>query len=276
MREGTEAAPVEKPRGAPGETVLELREVCFRWTRGGDLVLDTVSAAIAGGEMVGIVGPNGAGKSTLLRVCAGLLTADEGECLVSGRSLASWSRKELARKTALVPQDLSVPFSFTVEELALMGRAPHLGRLGLEGAGDIALVREILSEMDLEDLATRPVDRLSGGERQRAFIARALAQDPRILLCDEPTAHLDLRHRRRLFEALRKRVEERGIAVLVVLHDLNLAASTCDRLLLLNEGAIAAEGPPLSVLRPDVLEEVYQTPLVAGTEPETGRPYVLG
>lgn len=254
---------------------LSLKEVSFAWSQAHPLVLERVGASIEAQEMVGVIGPNGAGKSTLLRLIAGLLQPREGEIELFGRSLSSWTRQEIARRMALVPQDTTVPFAFTVEELVMMGRAPHMGALGLERRADVEATWAAIRALELEELSNRPIDRISGGERQRAFLARAFAQDPRVLLCDEPAAHLDLRHQAKLFAALRKRVQSQGLAVLLVLHDLNLAAATCDRLLLLDGGRIAAAGSPDEVIRKEPLESAYRTPLVVGTSGSTGRRYVL-
>ena len=255
--------------------ILEVEGLSFSFELGGPKVLSSLDARVLPGEMVGLVGPNGAGKSTLLRLAARLLDPPADSIRLLGKAIEEWPRHELARVEAMVPQDTFSPFAFTVEELVLMGRAPHLGPLGLEGPRDVAMVEKLLVELDLEHLARRPIDRLSGGERQRAFIARALAQEPRLLLCDEPAAHLDLRHQSRLFDDLRARIDGEGLSVLVVLHDLNLAAATCDRLLLLREGRIVASGAPKEVLSAEVLEAAYGGPVIVGDDPGTGRRYVL-
>jgi iron complex transport system ATP-binding protein len=260
--------------GANGGCLLEGRGLHFRWSLQGPDVLTDIDLSVSGGELVGIVGPNAAGKSTLLRICAGLLRARAGDVSCLGRPIGDWDRRELARHLGVVPQETAIPFPYTVEEMVLMGRAPHLGRMGLESSADRAIVEAVLGETDLADVAGRTVDQLSGGERQRVLMARALAQGPEILLCDEPTAHLDLRHQARFFDVLRTR-REGGLGVVVVLHDLNLAAATCDRLILLDAGRVAATGTPEAVLLPEILEPVYRVSVTVGTHARTGRRYVL-
>jgi iron complex transport system ATP-binding protein len=238
-------------------------------------VLDGVDVALAPGEVVGLIGPNGAGKSTLVRCLAGLLRPAVGTVTLEGRPLAAWPRREIARRLALVPQDPHLEFPYTVLEVALMGRAPHHTALALPGAEDVAVARAALARLDVADLAARPLDRLSGGERQRVFLARALAQEPRILLLDEPTTHLDLRHQTQLHEIVRALARDRGLAVLTVLHDLNLAAAACDRLVLLVDGRIAAQGAPADVLRAEILEAAFATVLHVARHAVTGAPVVL-
>jgi iron complex transport system ATP-binding protein len=223
---------------------------------GGRAVLEDVDLVLAPGEVVGIVGRNGVGKTTLLRVAAGTLAPDAGSVLLDGRALASIPRRERARQLALVPQDTQVPFPFSVAELVLMGRTPHLGWLGFETAHDLAVARAALARMDIASLADRSVPTLSGGERQLAVVARALAQEPRVLLLDEPTAFLDLRHRLEVLTVVRE-LAQQGTSALVVSHDLGVAARFCDRLVLLGGGRIVADGPPRAVLSPDALRAAF-------------------
>ncbi|MGH7895574.1 MAG: ABC transporter ATP-binding protein, partial [Candidatus Binatia bacterium] len=220
----------------------------LRFGYGSERVLDDVSFAVAAGELVGVIGPNGAGKSTLVRLLAGVLAPWRGRVLLDGRPLRERSRREIARAMALVPQDPRVEFPFSVLEVVLMGRAPYLAGLGFASAGDVALARAILSRLELGGLEARGLDALSGGERQRVFLARALVQDPTVLLLDEPTTHLDLRHQAAILEVVRGRVRRDGLAAVAVLHDLNLAAMACDRLVLLAEGRVAAAGTAAEVL----------------------------
>ena len=179
--------------------ILEARAVLFRHEEAETALFDGLSVAVAAGEFVGLLGPNGAGKTTLLRLLAGLLPPANGEIRLAGRPLADYRPRERARLLASVPQENALLFEFSVLEVVLMGRAPHLGALSLEGQADLEAAREALGEVGLDSLADRPLSALSSGERQRALIARALAQRPRVLLLDEPTAFLDLKHRLQIY-----------------------------------------------------------------------------
>ncbi|MGO8950891.1 MAG: ABC transporter ATP-binding protein [Ktedonobacterales bacterium] len=213
--------------------------------------------------MVGLLGPNGAGKSTVLRLAAGVLKPQAGSILVLGESLGRLGRREIARRVAVVPQDFSVQFAYTVQQIVEMGRQPHMGSLGIAGFADRAAVRSALADTDMLPLADRAFNELSGGERQRAIISLALAQDAPILLLDEPTAHLDIRHQVEVLELLRRLNREQGLTVLAALHDLNLAARYFPRLVLFNRSVIA-DGPPGQVLDATILSGVYQTPVQVG------------
>jgi iron complex transport system ATP-binding protein len=225
----------------------------------GRTVLGAVDVVVAPGELVGVIGPNGAGKTTLVRLLAGVLRPSAGRVVLGERPLDAWSRRDRARAVALVPQDPRVEFPFTVLEVVLMGRAPHLTGLGFAGADDVRRARAALGRLGLEGLEARHLDTLSGGERQRVFLARALAQDPTVLLLDEPTTHLDLRHQTEILDVVRAGVRERALAALVVLHDLNLAAVACDRLALLAGGRVVATGAPGDVLTRPLIEQAFAT-----------------
>jgi iron complex transport system ATP-binding protein len=228
-----------------------------RLARGGVPILDGVDLALAPGEVLGLVGRNGAGKTTLLRLGSGVLRPDAGRVLVDGESIDALGRRALARRVAVVPQDTSIPFAFRVLELVLMGRAPHLPALGFESQEDLARAHHALDRVGVAGLADRSVLSLSGGERQLVVLARALAQDAPILLLDEATAFLDLRHRARVLGLAREHAARDGRAALVVSHDLALAARACDRLALLSEGRIVAAGPPREVLTAEHVEQVF-------------------
>jgi iron complex transport system ATP-binding protein len=223
---------------------------------GGSDVLRAATLAVEAGAGVARAGPNGAGKTTLLRAVSRLVRPDAGEIRVAGRPLASHRPRELARALAVVPQDAPMVFPFRAGELVLMGRAPHVGRLGFETRADVEHARSAMARLGIEHLADRSVLELSGGERQLVLFARALAQEARLLLLDEPTAHLDLSHRLRVLEQVRCFAASGGSA-LVVSHDLGLAARSCDRAVLLHEGAVVAQGAPAEVFAPERLRSVF-------------------
>jgi iron complex transport system ATP-binding protein len=233
---------------------LEFAEVAV--TLGTRAVLRGVSLALAAGEVLGLAGPNGAGKTTLFRAATRVVALDRGEVRVAGTPVSALARRELARRIAVVPQDVAIPFPFRAGEVVLMGRAPHRSGFAFETAEDVEKARACLALVGIEPLADRPMGELSGGERQLVLVARALAQDPDVLLLDEPTAHLDLRHRAVVLERVREFARAGG-AVLVVSHDLTLAARSCGRLALLADGALAACGAPNQVLRPELLARVF-------------------
>jgi iron complex transport system ATP-binding protein len=233
-------------------------------------VLQNVSFVLKPGEMLAIVGPNGAGKSTLLKVAGGSLRPWHGSVELLDRPLASYHRRSLARLVAMVAQENQVAFRFTVLEIVLMGRAPHLGSFHLETDHDLAAAHGALERFELLDLAHRPINELSGGERKRVFLARALAQEPRVMLLDEPTAFLDLRHVAEILTQFRRLCAEDGLAVVATMHDLNAAASYADRVLLLNNGVMVGYGPPDEVLTAANLEQVYQVKVHIGRNSVTG------
>jgi len=240
---------------------------------GGREVLSGVTLTVAPGEVVGLAGPNGAGKTTLFRVATRVLRPDRGQVTVAGDAIAGLSRRELARRVAVVPQDVTVPFPFRAGEVVLMGRVPYQRGLGFESREDIDRAQAALAAVGIEALADRSMLELSGGERQLVLVARALAQEPEVLLLDEPTAHLDLRHRTIVLERVRD-FASRGGSALVVSHDLTLAARSCERLALLGAGTLRACGVPAEVLRPDVLREVFGVEAEVLAAPD-GAPLVI-
>ncbi len=232
-------------------------------------VLDAVSLTVAPGEIVGLLGPNGAGKSTLVRVVSGVLGGYTGRVLLGGSELAALSRREVARRVAVVPQEPRFDFPFTVLEIVLMGRHPHLSGLAFEAAEDLALARAALARAGAAELADRPIERLSAGERQRVVFARALAQAAPLLLLDEPVSFLDLRYQVELFDRVRELAAE-GRAVLAVLHDLNLAAEYCNRVVLLKQGRVIAQGPTAEALSYLHLKAAYETEVYVDVNDLTG------
>ncbi|HET8629246.1 MAG TPA: ABC transporter ATP-binding protein [Thermomicrobiales bacterium] len=253
--------------------LVEARRLRFGY--GARPVLRDLSLRVAHGEFVGLIGPNGAGKSTLLRLVCGALRPAAGELDFDGAPLARLSRRALARRIAVLPQSPMLPDAFTVAELVLLGRTPHLGLLQPEGRADFAAARRALLAAGCLDLAGRRLGELSGGERQRAALARALAQEPELLLLDEPTAHLDPGHQQELLATLGRLNREAGLTVLAVFHDLNLAAARCDRLALLHDGRAIADGPPAAVLTPPLLRRAYGFEAQVIPHPRTGLPVVI-
>ena len=234
-----------------------------------------LSFSVSRGEFAGIIGPNGSGKTTLLMLLSGVVAPQAGEVSLDGRPVRSIPPRERACRMAVVFQESRMLFDFTVLEIALMGRAPHLGPFSLERPEDFAAARAALHEMDLTGREEKRLQELSSGERQRALIARALAQQPRVVLMDEPTAFLDLRHRLQIYEILARLNRDKGLTVVTTSHDLNLAARYGSRLMVLDDGHLAADGPPETVLTPQLLREVYETEARIERDPVTGAPFVI-
>jgi len=259
--------------------LVEFRDVAFAYPaparpRERPFAFPALRFSIEEGEIFGVIGPNSAGKTTLLRLLTRVLAPARGDILLDGRSVRSLTRWQLAREVAVVPQEAPRPFPFTVQELVLMGRYPHAPRRFFEDAADLAAAREAMSATGTLPLAPLPLDQLSGGERQRALLARALAQGPRLLVLDEPTAHLDLRYQADTVDLLRRLNRERGVGVLLVSHDLNLASELCDRVLLLREGAVVRVGTPEEVLEQSTLESVFGCRVSVDKNQTSGRPVV--
>lgn len=253
---------------------LPLEACALRFAYGERVVLDGVSLALSAGEMLGVIGPNGSGKSTLLRLLSGVRAPLAGEVRVWGRRLADLSRRALGRTIAVVPQETSIEFPFSVTEVVLMGRSPHLSGFALESERDVQVAHEAMRRTGVLDLARRAVHELSGGERQRVILARALAQEADILLLDEPAAFLDIRHQVELYDLLQD-LQDEGKSIITVLHDLNLAALYCDRVALLKAGRVMRVGGPAAVITHAALAEVYETDVQVETNPVTGAVNVL-
>ncbi|HPM75458.1 MAG TPA: ABC transporter ATP-binding protein [bacterium] len=238
-------------------------------------VVDAVNLAIEPGQMVALVGPNGAGKSTLLKLLAGLLEPAGGVVIFAGRELAAWPPVELARRLAFMPQEVHFHFPFTVGQYVLMARHPYRGWSPFEDQNDLAAARAALTATGMEALAERSVLELSGGERQRATLAAALAQEPEVLLLDEPTAALDLRFQVEIYETLRRLNRERDLTVVAVTHDLNLAARFCPRLVLLAQGRIVADGGATEILRAELIARHYGVDVEVGVRADGVTPFLL-
>ncbi len=252
--------------------LLEARDVAFGY--GGRFRLTGVTFELAAGEVLGVIGPNGSGKTTLVRLLSKVREPERGEVRLAGTPLARLSRRAVARQVAVVPQELAPAFPLTVEELCLMGRRPHAEGRFFDAPEDVARAREAMDLAGILELADQPLDTLSGGERQRAVLARAFAQEPRLLLLDEPTSHLDLRHQREIVGLLRRLNRDRGTAIVLVSHDLNLAGELADRLMLLTAGRVAKLGTPAEVLDEATVEAAYGCPVRVEKNPVSGRPVV--
>jgi iron complex transport system ATP-binding protein len=245
--------------------ILDVRDVTFRYPGVTRDALRNVSLGVSGGELVALLGPNGSGKTTLVRIALGLQTPLAGSALVQGRAAVAWPRRDLARVVGVVPQREDNLFPQRVRETVRLGRYPRLGAFGREREDDRVAVDRALERCDVASLADRWLWTLSGGEYQRVRIARALAQEPQLLVLDEPTASLDLRHEMELFELVRGLVDQQGLAALLVTHDVNLASRFADRLLLLSDGNAVATGAPADVLRREQAESVFGWPVAVSS-----------
>lgn len=244
--------------------IIQVENLTFGYNQ--QPVLSGVRVCVEYGEMVGLLGPNGSGKTTLLRLLCGLLRAQQGRILLAGRTLATWGRRGIAQRVAVVPQELQVPFAFTVEQMVALGRTPYIRLFGTRNSHDTAIVHEAMQAAEVLGLAERIFNELSGGERQRVMLAMALAQQPRLLLLDEPTSHLDIKYQIEMLELVRRLNRETGVTVLAALHDLNLAARYFPRLLLF-QGGIVADGGPAEVLVPHQLQRIYGVSVQVGVMP---------
>jgi iron complex transport system ATP-binding protein len=252
--------------------LLTVKDVDFSYDS--SQVLRAVSFELDAGAMVGLIGPNGSGKSTLIKVLSKVLRPTQGEIRFRGRDIAETSSAELARHVAVVSQEPTVAFSFSGLETVMAGRYPHIGRFGFETQRDFEIAHRAMAFTDTIHLSDRRIEEMSGGEKQRVFLARALAQEPELLLLDEPTTHLDINHQIEIMDLIRKLHKEQNLTVLSVTHDLNLAAEYFDTLLLLREGSLVMEGAPSHVVTDEVIREVYGADAVVSKNPKTGAPHL--
>lgn len=254
---------------------VDVSDVRFGYGSSGPEVLHGVSLTAESGAFYGVIGPNGSGKSTLLRVIGGAVRPWSGRVLLGGQDISRMSPRQTARLAAAVGTSEAMIFPFTVEETVLMGRSPHIRFLASETAADIAKAREAMDRTGVTHLAKRRITALSSGERQRVLIARALAQEPKVLLLDEPTAHLDVNFQVEIMELVSMLAHKSGITTIAVLHDLNLAGRYCDQITMLSSGQAAAQGGPREVLTEENLLDVYGVRAVVGRRPELDRPAVF-
>jgi iron complex transport system ATP-binding protein len=267
----------------PLTSAYDVQSLLFRYGAtgtAGPWALSNINIQIHAREMVGIVGPNGSGKTSLLKLLSRMLRPQQGEITLYGRSLKAATQIEVARQVAVVPQDTQSVFPFSVAETVLMGRYPHRHRsgwdyrFGWDSPEDCAIAKQAMKTMDVAHLAQRSVMDLSGGERQRTVIARALTQTPKVLLLDEPTAFLDLQHQLDICAVLHSLKEERGLTIVLVSHDLNLASQYCDRIVVLKDGEVFAMGRPGEVMCEEVLQAVYGCTVLVDAHPQSGLPRI--
>ena len=252
---------------------LELRDVSMGYAN--LIVLNNVTLELIPGEVLAVIGPNGVGKSTLVRVASGMLPPLSGRVGINGADLGDMPAGERAKAVSVVPQATSLPPSFRALDVVLMGRTPYLNWFESESEQDHELAAAAMERTETWEMADRPIEELSGGEQQRLLIARALAQAASIMLLDEPTAHLDLRHQDRVLGLVRSLAREQGLAVLLALHDLNLVSRFADRVVLLSDGRVKRSGSPQEVLDSELLAEVYGIRIQVVTNPLDGGPLVL-
>ena len=259
-------------RETPGRrrAVLFADHVSFRYAADGPLVVDDVTVRLADGALVGILGPNGSGKTTLLRLLSGTRRPSAGQVMLDEQPLHRMSRRDVARRIAVVPQETELAFEYSAIEIVLMGRHPHLGVFTVEGPDDLRIAREALTATGTAHLADRPFHELSGGEKQRVVIAAALAQSAGLLLLDEPTASLDLGYQLEVSSLLQRLNQGQGVTMAISTHDLNLAASICRELILMRDGRVLATGPTSEVLTPENVQRLYDVEADVHIHGDTG------
>jgi len=252
--------------------MIEVKSVSFRYHD--DWVLRDLSFRVDKGEFIGVIGPNGSGKTTLLKSLYRLLSPQSGEILLDGILLKEMTRTGIARKIAVVAQETQLLFPFRVMEVVLTGRSPYLGHLMFESERDLDIAKKAMAWTDVLPFSERPIDELSGGERKRVFIARALAQEPDVILLDEPAASLDIHHQIDFLDLILTLNRERRLTIVMASHDMNLASEFCDRLILLKEGRIHKIGPPREVITRENIENVYGCKVWVDSNPLSGMPRI--
>ena len=258
------------PEASP---LIELKNLTAGY--GSNTVLKDISLAIEAGEFLGIIGPNGSGKSTLLHCISGIHELESGDIRLTRKGYSEFTRKEMAKMIAVVEAEEAMTFQYSVGELVEMGRLPYLKRFETLKENDRRAIELALDTLQLTDLQRRPINELSSGERQRVFFARALAQETKILLLDEPTAHLDLQHQIDSFQLMHQLNRDCGQTIVCISHDINLAAEFCSRLIVLENGRIKGDGPPETVLTNELIQDTFGQSFQLGTHPKSGRPYIL-
>jgi iron complex transport system ATP-binding protein len=238
-------------------------------------VIEDISFSIEKGEFMGIIGPNGAGKTTLLKTLTQIIRPMQGNILFEGRDIHRMGSFELAKRFAMVGQDLVSIFSFTVDEIVLMGRTPHIGVFGCERRQDLEIAQDMIRLTDLDGFKEKPINEMSAGERQRVLIARALTQQPQLLLLDEPTAHLDIGYQTEILDLVKSLKKKNDLTVICVLHDLNLASQYCDRILLLDKGKITGLGPPRDILKHEIIKKIFNVTALVDDKQFPDRPLVI-
>jgi len=251
---------------------LQLEKVSFAYLDA--TVLRNINLSVEKGEMIGLLGPNGSGKSTLLKLIAGVLRPNQGEIYLDGLNLKQLKRKTIAQRVAVMPQQFSMPFAFTVKEVVALGRTPFL-KMFSNGREDEEIIDYAMQLSRVKPLEQRFFNELSGGERQRAMLAMALAQQPDLLLLDEPTVHLDINHQIELLELVRSLNKEQGLTIIAAMHDLNLASLYFERLILLREGSIFTEGRPVQVLTSEIIQQVFSATVQVEPHPLTHTPHIV-
>ena len=255
--------------------MVELKVQDLSLAYGRNVVIRDLTFQVAPAEMLGIIGPNGSGKSTIIKALSRIIAPYSGRILLDGKNISQISREELARLVGVVPQMPLLPSTFTAFEIVLMGRNPHLGLLQYEGERDLTITWQAMEKTATRSFAERRIGELSGGEIQRIVIARVLAQEPKLILLDEPTANLDISHQVAILDLVKNLCLEKNLVVVAALHDLNLASQYCDRLILINSGRVHAQGTPKEVINSRNIKEVYGAEGCVYTHPVNGLPTVL-
>lgn len=252
--------------------MIEVNSISFRYYK--DWVLQDLSFQVERGEFIGVIGPNGSGKTTLLKILYRLLSPQKGEILFDFVPLKRMDRKDIAKRIAVVPQETHLLFPFRVMEIVLMGRSPYLGHLMFEREKDLEVAKRVMEWTKVLPFSERPIDELSGGERKRVFITRALAQEPEVILLDEPTTSLDIHHQVDFLDLILTLNRERGLTIIMASHDMNIASEFCDRLILLREGKVYKMGTPDEVITKENIEQVYGCQVGIDQNPVSGMPRI--